>query len=217
MRLFDVQKEIEIACREAKRDPKSVTLIAVSKSQPIEKISALLDQGHRTFGENRVQEAMEKFPALKEKYPDLRLHMIGQLQTNKVKEAVKIFDCIHTVDREKLAAALSDEMQKQSRTLPCFIQVNTGDEPQKGGIAPRDLEKLLRFCRKETALQIIGLMCIPPAGAIPDLHFALLHKLSREFSLPSLSQGMSADFQTAIRYGATHIRLGTALFNVLEK
>jgi pyridoxal phosphate enzyme (YggS family) len=145
----------------------------------------------------------------------VKLHFIGHLQSNKAKEAVKLFDVIETIDSEKLASALKNEMDKQNRQLPCFIQVNTGEEEQKGGVAPRDAEKLLTFCR-DAKIEIAGLMCIPPADEIPDMHFALLHKMSRELGVAQLSMGMSADFETAIRYGATHIRVGTALFGIRE-
>jgi pyridoxal phosphate enzyme (YggS family) len=212
MSLAEVKSRIGSACKKYGRDPASVTLVAVSKFQPVEKIQALIDQGQRVFGENRVQEAAEKFPALRENYPDIELHLIGHLQTNKAKEAVRIFDVIETVDSIRLAEELKSEMDKQHRRLPCMIQVNTGDEEQKGGVTPQDLEALFRFCSKKAQLPVEGLMCIPPVHEIPDLHFALLHKLAHEFSLRKLSMGMSADFDTAIRYGATHIRLGSALF-----
>ena len=209
--LAEIKAQISTACRETGHEPASVTLIAVSKFQPVEKIEALLAAGHRTFGENRVQEAEEKFPSLREKYPDLKLHFIGHLQTNKAKDAVRIFDVIETIDRPELAEALKKEMDKQKRELPCFIQVNTGDEEQKGGVAPKDLAALYKQC-KELKLDIRGLMCIPPVNEIPDLHFALLHKLAGGLGLKQLSMGMSADFETAIRYGATHVRIGSALF-----
>ncbi len=211
MSLAEVKSHIASSCKQAKRDTSSVTLVAVSKFQPTEKIEALLKQGQRVFGENRVQEAEEKYPALRIKYPDLNLHFIGHLQTNKAKDAVRIFDVIETVDRPELAEALRHEMSKQNRELPCFIQVNTGNEEQKGGVAPKYLAELYRFC-KDKKLNITGLMCIPPVNDIPDLHFALLHKLAGELSLKQLSMGMSADFDTAIKYGATHVRVGTALF-----
>jgi len=195
--------------------PAHVTLVAVSKFQPVEKIEALLKKGQRVFGENRVQEAAEKFPALKEKYPDIELHLIGHLQTNKAKEAVALFDVIESVDSLRVAEALKKEMEKQSKNLPCFIQVNTGEEAQKDGVAPRDLEKLYKDC-VALGLKIEGLMCIPPAEDIPDLHFALLAKLARKLNLKKLSMGMSADYEAAIKYGATHIRLGTALFGERE-
>ena len=191
--------------------PARATLVAVSKFQPAEKVQELLEKGHRVFGENRVQEAAEKFPALKEKYPDIELHFIGHLQTNKAKEAVKLFDVIESVDRPEIAEALAREMEKQGRSLPCFIQVNTGDEPQKGGVTPEELPALLGLCR-EKGLKVAGLMCIPPAEDVPDPHFALLHKLAGENGLEKLSMGMSADFEAALRFGATHVRIGTALF-----
>lgn len=211
-----VRDKIAAACKAAGRDASSVTLVAVSKFQPPEKIAAALDAGQRVFGENRMQEAQERWPSLIEKYEGISLHFIGHLQSNKAKEAVKLFDVIQSVDSEKLAGALAGEMAKQNKPLPCFIQVNTGEEPQKGGVVPRGLEKLFRFCTEEAKLRIEGLMCIPPENDIPDMHFALLHKMSREFSLPCLSMGMSADFETAIRYGSTHVRVGSALFGIRE-
>jgi len=206
-----IKSRITSTCKKSGRDASGVTLIAVGKFQPAEKIEQLLNHGQRVFGENRVQEAEEKFPALRTKYPDLELHFIGHLQTNKAKDAVRLFDVIETVDRPELAEALKREMDKQKRDLPCFIQVNTGDEEQKGGVAPKDLPALFDFC-KELKLNITGLMCIPPVNDIPDLHFALLHKLAGELCLKHISMGMSADFDTAIRYGATHVRIGSALF-----
>jgi len=209
--LKEIKSRIASTCKKSGREGSSVTLVAVSKFQPVEKIEALLEQGHRVFGENRVQEAEEKYPVLRVKYPDIELHFIGHLQTNKAKDAVRLFDVIQTVDRPELAEALKREMDKQKRPLPCFIQVNTGDEEQKGGVAPKDLAALYSFC-KELKLNITGLMCIPPADDIPDLHFALMHKLAGELGLNHLSMGMSADFDIAIRYGATHVRIGSALF-----
>ncbi|HYD17860.1 MAG TPA: YggS family pyridoxal phosphate-dependent enzyme [Patescibacteria group bacterium] len=216
MSLAAIQERMKAACADARRPFSSVELVAVSKTQPADRVQAVLDAGQRVFGENRVQEAQERWQPLREKFGDLRLHLIGHLQTNKAKDAVALFDVIETVDSEKLACALKNEMQKQNRRLPCFIQVNTGEEPQKGGVSPRDLEKLLRFCREEAALDISGLMCIPPADEIPDPHFALLHKLAAGFGLAGLSMGMSADFDRAIRYGATQIRVGSALFGIRE-
>lgn len=209
--LKEIKSRIAATCKKSGREASSVTLVAVSKFQSAEKIEALLEQGHRVYGENRVQEAEEKFPALRAKYPDLELHFIGQLQTNKTKDAIRLFDVIETIDRPELAEALKREMDKQKRTLPCFIQVNTGNEEQKGGVATKDLAALYHVC-KELKLNITGLMCIPPMGDIPDLHFALLHKLAGELGLNHLSMGMSADYDTAIRYGATHVRIGSALF-----
>jgi pyridoxal phosphate enzyme (YggS family) len=209
--LAEIKSRIAAACEDAGRKASTVTLVAVSKTQPTGKIEDLLASGHRTFGENRVQEAEEKFPGLRGKYPDLSLHFIGHLQTNKAKDAVRIFDVIETIDRPELAEALKHEMDKQKRNLPCFIQVNTGDEEQKGGSAIKDLPALYNKC-KELNLTITGLMCIPPVNDIPDLHFALLHKLATELGLKNISMGMSADFEAALRYGATHVRIGSALF-----
>ncbi len=186
-------------------------IIAVSKTKPAEAVDAALAAGHRLFGENRVQEAAGKFPALRARYPDLELHLIGPLQTNKVRQAVEVFDCIHTVDREKLARALAREMEVQTRQLPCFIQVNTGEEPQKAGVTPTEVAGLVQLCR-DLALPIIGLMCIPPVEEEPAMHFALLADLAANLGLPGLSMGMSGDYLTATRYGATHIRVGSKLF-----
>ena len=216
MSLAETKSRINAVCKKTGRDPASVTLVAVSKFQPMEKIRLLLDQGQRVFGENRVQEAAEKFPALREEYKDIELHCIGHLQTNKVKEAVRIFDVIETVDSIRLAEVINREMDKQKRSLSCFIQVNTGGEEQKGGVSPKELGALFRFCQEQTSLNIEGLMCIPPVNEIPDLHFALLHKPAKEFSMKKLSMGMSADFDAAIRYGATHVRIGTALFGIRD-
>jgi pyridoxal phosphate enzyme (YggS family) len=193
------------------RLPRGVTLVAVSKGQDAEKISALIAQGQRVFGENRVREAEEKWPFLRAKHPDVELHFIGHLQTNKAGDAVALFDVIDTVDSEKLARALKDEMEKRKKNLPCFIQVNTGEEPQKGGVTPQAAPALYKFCR-DIGLNVRGLMCIPPEGDVPEPHFALLHKIGKELGLPHLSMGMSGDYEAALRFGATHIRLGTALF-----
>ncbi len=216
MPLADIKERIASACKTSNRLPEDVALVAVSKFQPAEKIEALLKAGHRVFGENRVQEAEDKWPPLRGKYPDAQLHFLGHLQTNKAGEAVALFDVIETVDSEKLATALKKEMDRQNRPLPCFIQVNTGDEPQKGGVAPQNLAALYRFCKEEAGLNVQGLMCIPPVDEIPDLHFALLHKYAQELEVRNLSMGMSEDFESAIRYGATHIRVGTALFGIRE-
>ncbi len=186
-------------------------LIAVSKTQAPEKIREALNAGQKIFGENRVQEATTHWAEIKQN-TDIELHLIGPLQTNKVKEAIALFDCIQTVDREKLARALGAEMKKQNKNLPCFIQVNTGEEEQKSGIAPADLPTFLKICREDCGLNIIGLMCIPPVDEPPALHFALLKKLGKENNLENLSMGMSSDFEKALALGATHIRLGTAIF-----
>ncbi|MEM9469849.1 MAG: YggS family pyridoxal phosphate-dependent enzyme [Pseudomonadota bacterium] len=197
------------------RDPKDVNLVAVSKRQPPEKIQEALEAGHRLYGENRVQEAYEHWTNHREHYSDLKLHLIGPLQTNKTKEAVALFDVIETLDREKLAKALAKEMEKQDRSLPCFIQVNTGDEPQKAGISPSDLPAFKEFC-EGLGLNIIGLMCIPPIDEPPALHFAFLKKLAEENNLDHLSMGMSGDYEKAIALGATYIRVGTAIFGARD-
>jgi pyridoxal phosphate enzyme (YggS family) len=198
--------------REAGRVPGSARLVAVSKKQPEDRIDAALSCGHRLFGENRVQEAMQRWTARKEQIDDITLHMIGPLQTNKARDAVRLFDCIESVDRPRLARALGEEMKKQARNLPCFIQVNTGHESAKSGIAPNELPDFLALCRGECGLNIRGLMCIPPQDAPPGLHFALLAKLAARHNLPDLSMGMSGDFEKAVRLGATYVRLGTAFF-----
>lgn len=215
MTLAAIQKRMKAACEQAARPLSSVQLVAVSKMQTDDAVQTVLDAGQRVFGENRVQEAQARWLPLREKYGNLKLHLIGHLQSNKAKEAVALFDVIETIDSEKLAGALKNEMDKQNRPLPCFLQVNTGEEEQKGGVAPRDAEKLLTFCQS-AGLNIYGLMCIPPVDEIPDPHFALLNKLAKGFGLPHLSMGMSADFETAIRYGSTHIRVGSALFGIRE-
>ncbi|MCF8495182.1 MAG: YggS family pyridoxal phosphate-dependent enzyme [Alphaproteobacteria bacterium] len=207
-----IHSNIRKACESAGRAFADVTLVAVSKTQPEEKIREALAAGQRVFGENRVQEARAHWAGLRADYHDLELHLIGPLQTNKVRDAVALFDVIQTVDREKLARALAAEMEKQNRPLRCFIQVNTGEEPQKAGVIPADLEAFKEFCVQECGLDIRGLMCIPPAEDPPALHFALLDKFGRELGLPCLSMGMSGDFEQAIGLGATHIRIGTALF-----
>lgn len=186
-------------------------LIAVSKGQPVAAIEAAIALGVQDFGENRVQEAHEKWPALLAAHPQVRLHLIGPLQTNKVKEAVALFHAIHTIDREKLADAVAAECAKQGRAVQCLIQVNTGEEPQKAGVAPQALAALVAHCR-QIGLPICGLMCVPPAGQPPAPHFALLYKNARAYAMDELSMGMSGDFETAIRFGATMIRVGTALF-----
>lgn len=197
--------------RSASREVGDVTVIAVSKTFAASDIEPVLRAGHRVFGENRVQEAQGKWPALKARYPDIELHLIGPLQTNKARDAVALFDVIHTVDRPRIAQALAGEMQKQVRRLRLFVQVNTGEEEQKAGVAPDGLGPLLSECRN-LGLQITGLMCIPPVDEEPALHFALLSKLARANGLAALSMGMSADYETAIRFGATHVRVGSAIF-----
>ncbi len=210
--LASVLARIAAAAREARRDPASVHLIAVTKTFAADDILPVLDAGHRQFGENRVQEAKAKWPALRERYPDLELHLIGPLQSNKTKEAVQLFDAIHTVDRPKIAEAIAGEMARQGKRLQLFVQVNTGEEPQKAGIPPREAAKFLRLCREELKLDIAGLMCIPPAEEEPAVHFAFLSKLASDLGLARLSMGMSADFETAVAFGATHVRVGSEIF-----
>jgi pyridoxal phosphate enzyme (YggS family) len=190
----------------------STTLIAVSKTFGTEHILPVLKAGQRAFGENRVQEAKAKWPTLKRDYPDIELHLVGPLQSNKAREAVELFDAIHSLDRPKLAQALKVEIEKTGRTPTLFIQVNTGEEPQKSGVTPREAPAFIALCRDELKLPMKGLMCIPPEAENPALHFALLKKLADENRLPLLSMGMSADFETAIRFGATHVRVGSAIF-----
>ena len=211
-RLAEVRQHIAAAARAAGRDPASVTLVAVSKTHGADRVRELLDAGQRVFGENRVQEAEEKFPALKAAYPDLALHLIGPLQTNKAREAVALFDVIQSVDRERLAATLAKEMTRLGRQPDCYIQVNTGEESQKAGVLPAELDAFVAACRDTHKLPIVGLMCIPPVDEEPALHFALLAKMAARNGLSSISMGMSADYETAIRLGATHVRVGTALF-----
>jgi pyridoxal phosphate enzyme (YggS family) len=210
--LAKIRARIAVAARSVGRDPAAVTLIAVSKTQPAEKFAAALVAGQRAFGENRVQEAQGKWPALREQWPDLALHLIGPLQTNKVKAAVALFDVIHTLDRPKLAHALATEMRASGRRLPCFIEVNVGEEPQKAGIVPAELPQFLDLCQSELDLPVVGLMCIPPLGEPPAPHFALLAKLAARHRLPQCSMGMSGDFEDAVALGASSVRVGTALF-----
>ena len=207
-----IHEQIEKTAQGVGRTASSIQLVAVSKMQPPEKIREALDAGHRLFGENRVQEGQAHWAALKAQYSDLKLHLIGPLQTNKVKEAVALFDMIETLDREKLAVALSAEMKKQNKNLPCLVQVNTGEEVQKAGIIPAALPGFLDFCRKECALDIRGLMCIPPIDEPPALHFAFLAKLAKANNLKELSMGMSGDFEKAVSLGATFVRVGTRIF-----
>ena len=210
--LAAVRDRIEAAARAAGRAADAVTLVAVGKTQPAAAIRDALLAGQRVFGENRVQEAMAKFPALRPEFPDLRLHLIGPLQTNKVRDAVAHFDVIESVDRSRLAEALAREMDRTGRHLPCYVEVNTGEEPQKAGILPAAADAFIADCRDRIGLELIGLMCVPPATEEPALHFALLREIARRNGLANLSMGMSADFETAIRFGATHVRVGTAIF-----
>lgn len=214
-KLAQVKSEIAKSAEYCGRKADDVTLVAVSKTHPAAEILPLLQAGHRVFGENRVQEAAEKFPALREQYPDLKLHLIGGLQTNKVKEAVALFDVIETVDRVELAEKLAAEMEKQGRNLPCFVQVNTGEEPQKGGVVPRETISLVEKCR-ELGLNVVGLMCIPPVDDEPSPHFAFLKKLARQAGVKELSMGMSGDYPLAVQQGATFVRVGTAIFGARD-
>ncbi len=209
--LKEVQARIARACRPARRSPDEITLIAVSKTKPAAAIMPLLDQGHRVFGENRVQEAQGKWPALRERYADIELHLVGQLQSNKADDAVALFDCIHSLDRPSLLKALAKAMDKVGKRVPCFIQVNVGEEKQKGGCAIADVPALLAEARA-AGIPVAGLMCVPPAEIEPAPFFALLAKLAAENGLDGLSMGMSGDFETAVMLGATHVRVGTALF-----
>jgi pyridoxal phosphate enzyme (YggS family) len=215
--LDDVRERLKAAAAMAGREASAVTLVAVSKTFGPEAITPVIAAGQRVFGENRVQEAKAKWPALKAAHPGLELHLVGPLQTNKVEEAVKLFDVIETIDREKLARAVAKEMARQGLRPRLFIQVNTGEEPQKAGIGPRETDALVELCRSELGLQIEGLMCVPPIEEEAALHFALLRKIAERNGLKALSMGMSSDFETAIAFGATHVRVGSAIFGSREK
>jgi pyridoxal phosphate enzyme (YggS family) len=212
--LVAVRAEIARACKDAGRDPAGVTLIAVSKTFGAEAIEPVIAAGQRIFGENRVQEAKAKWPLLQARHPGLELHMIGSLQSNKAKEAVALFDAIHSLDRQSLAEALAKEIGKQHRKPLLFVEVNTGAEPQKAGVLPQDVDGFVARCRNDWGLTIAGLMCIPPAEEAPAPHFALAAKIAARNDLKLLSMGMSADFPVAIAMGATHVRVGTAIFGV---
>jgi pyridoxal phosphate enzyme (YggS family) len=214
--LREIRARIDAAANSADRDPTAVALIAVAKTHPAAAVEAALTAGQTVFGENRVQEAQAKYPELRRRHPDLRLHLIGPLQTNKVKEAVARFDVIQTVDREKLARALAAEMVRQSRQPALFVQVNIGEEPQKAGVRPREADAFIRLCRQELSLAIAGLMCIPPAEHQPAPYFALLREIGRRNAIAELSMGMSGDYESAIRLGATLVRVGTAIFGTRE-
>ena len=215
--LARVRGEIAAACAEARRDPASVTLIAVSKTFGAEAIEPVIAAGQRVFGENRVQEAKAKWPSLRAAHPDIALHLIGPLQSNKAKEAVALFHAIHAVDRPSVAEALAKEIAKQGRHPTLFVEVNTGEEPQKAGVLPQDADAFIKTCRETYGLTIAGLMCIPPFDEAPAPHFALTAKIAARNGLNLLSMGMSADFAAAIAIGATHIRVGTAIFGGREK
>ena len=210
--LASVEAEILRACQEARRDRSSVTLIAVSKTFDAEAITPVIAAGARVFGENRVQEAKAKWPGLMSAYPGLALHLIGPLQSNKAKEAVALFDAIHSVDRPSICEALSKEIDSQKKRPELFVQLNTGEEPQKAGVAPDEADAFLASCREKYGLEISGLMCIPPVDDAPAPHFALTAKIAARNGLNKLSMGMSADFVSAIQFGATHVRVGSAIF-----
>ena len=210
--LASVGRRIAAAARSAGRDPAAVHLIAVTKTFGPEHIIPVLDAGHRRFGENRVQEAKSKWPDLRQRHPDIELHLIGPLQSNKARDAVELFDVMHTIDRLKIAEAVAGEMARQGKRLQLFIQVNTGEEPQKAGVMPSQAADLLRQCREELQLEIAGLMCIPPLDEEPAVHFAFLAKIAGDLGLAQLSMGMSADFETAVAFGATHVRVGSEIF-----
>lgn len=211
-RLEAIGARVEAAAKEAGRQADAVTLVAVSKAQPEERVLAALEAGHLVFGENYVQPAMALWPGLKARFPDVRLHMIGAIQSKKAKEVVSLFDVIETLDREKLARALAKEMAAQDRRPACLVQVNTGEEPQKAGIHPADVDDFVRLCRDDLALPVQGLMCVPPVDDEPSLHFALLAKIAARNDLQILSMGMSADFEVGVQFGATHVRVGSAIF-----
>jgi PLP dependent protein len=211
-RLAAVRREIEAGCREARRDPAAVTLVAISKTFGAEAIEPAIAAGQRVFGENRVQEAKAKWPDLQERHPGIELHLVGPLQSNKAKEAVALFDAIHALDRPSLAEALAKEIARQGRRPTLFIEVNTGAEPQKAGVLPEDTDAFIKTCRETYGLTIAGLMCIPPADEPPAPHFALTAKIAKRNGLALLSMGMSADFALAVEFGATHVRVGSAIF-----
>ena len=210
--LRDTRARVEKAAAAAGRAAADVTLIAVTKTHEATAVEGAIAAGQNVFGENRVQEAKAKYPALKARHPQIELHLIGPLQSNKAREAVALFDAIHTLDRESLAETLSAELKRAARAIKLFVQVNTGEEPQKAGIAPRDAMAFIERCRTVHGLNITGLMCIPPADEEPSPHFALLLKLARDAGVKELSMGMSGDYETAIGFGATHVRVGTAIF-----
>ena len=211
-RLVLVEQEIALAARAADRDPASVKLVAVTKTVPVAVIEEAIAAGQRVFGENRVQEAHSKWPALKQLHPDIEVHLIGPLQSNKVREALALFDVIETVDRPKLARALAEEIPHAGKRPRLFVQVNTGEEPQKAGVLPAETDAFVALCRDELGLSIEGLMCIPPLDEEPAMHFALLAKIAARLGIEHLSMGMSGDFARAVQFGATYVRIGTAIF-----
>jgi pyridoxal phosphate enzyme (YggS family) len=216
-RLASITQRIERARRRFGPPPERVTLVAVSKTFGADAIRPFLDAGQRVFGENRVQEAETKWPGLRASYDGIELHLIGPLQTNKARDAVALFDVIESVDREKLAAVLRAEMDRAGRELPVFVQVNIGEEPQKAGIPPAEAVAFVERCRNVHRLQVLGLMCIPPDGVPPGPYFAQMNELARDARVEKLSMGMSGDFETAVAMGATHVRVGSALFGARPK
>ena len=210
--LLAVEQDIARACQQARRDRSSVTLVAVSKTFDAGAISPVIEAGQRVFGENRVQEAKTKWPGLISAYPDVALHLIGPLQSNKAREAVALFDAIHSVDRPSICEALAKEIISQKRAPQLFVQLNTGEEPQKAGVAPAEADAFIASCREKYGLEISGLMCVPPVDDAPAPHFALTAKIAARNGLKNLSMGMSADFAIAIQFGATHVRVGSAIF-----
>jgi pyridoxal phosphate enzyme (YggS family) len=210
--LAEVRRDIDAACRDAGREPASVTLVAISKTFGAEAIEPVIGAGQRVFGENRVQEAKAKWPPLLARHDGIALHLVGPLQSNKARDAVALFDAIHSLDRDSLAAALAKEMARQARRPALFVEINTGAEPQKAGVLPQDADGFIAACRERHGLAIAGLMCIPPFDEAPAPHFALTAQIARRNGLSLLSMGMSADFKIAIAFGATHVRVGTAIF-----
>lgn len=210
--LREILRQIEKAAKAAGREPSSVQLVAISKTFGTDEIAPVIEAGQRLFGENRVQEAKAKWPGLRERYSGIELHLVGPLQTNKVREALALFDAIHSLDRPKLAAELAKEIQKAGRAPLLFVQVNTGAEPQKAGVLPEEADAFIKECRESYSLKVAGLMCIPPADEAPAPHFALTKKIADRNGLTLLSMGMSADFESAINLGATHVRVGSAIF-----
>ena len=210
--LARVHERIAAAATDAGHSPDAVTLVAVTKFHTADRVRDAIKAGHRVFGENRVQDAEAKYPDLKREYPDLRLHAIGPLQRNKVRRAVALFDVIETLDRPRIARAIASEMEEAGRRPDCLIEVNTGEEPQKGGIMPAEADAFIRLCRDDLGLPVLGLMCVPPLEDEPSLHFALLREIAARNAVQELSMGMTADFEIAIRFGATLVRLGTAIF-----
>lgn len=211
-RLDEVRERIAKTVLDAGREPQSAQLIAVGKTYGAEVMRPVIEAGQRLFGENRLQEAMGKWPELREEYPDLELHLIGPMQSNKVKDAVQLFDVIHTVDRPKIARVLAEEIARSGKSPKLLVQVNTGEEEQKAGVLPKDVDDFVKVCREEHGLEISGLMCIPPFDEEPALHFALLAKIAKRLGLAELSMGMSSDYVTAIQFGATYVRVGSSIF-----